>query len=77
VKAPPRRRPGRQRIRPSVEQLLDAICGAAAHVGNERLDILAANPLGRALYLEVFDGQERPNAARRPLRAFFRPYRRC
>src|SRR5687768_11246669 len=38
--------------------------GVAAHVGNHRLDILAANPLGRALYLEMFDGQERPNAAR-------------
>jgi hypothetical protein len=38
--------------------------GAADHLGNERLDILAANPLGRALFPEMFDGQERPNAAR-------------
>ncbi len=60
----PRRRPAKHRIRPSVQQLLDAITGAAAHIGNDRLDILAANPLGRALYLEMFDGQERPNAAR-------------
>jgi hypothetical protein len=47
-----------------VQQLLDAITGAAAHIGNDRLDILGANPLGRALFLEMFDGHERPNAAR-------------
>ncbi len=28
------------------------------------LDILGANGLGRALFLEMFDGQEHPNAAR-------------
>ena len=61
---PPRRRPTKHRIRPSVQQLLDAISGAAAHIGNDRLDIIAANPLGRALFLEMFDGQENPNAAR-------------
>jgi transcriptional regulator with XRE-family HTH domain len=61
---PPRRRPAEQRIRPSVQQLLDAMTGAAAHIGNHRLDILGANTLGRALYLEMFDGHERPNAAR-------------
>src|SRR5215217_3387819 len=61
---PPRRRPTKHRIRPSVQQLLDAITGAAAHIGNDRLDILGANPLGRALFPEMFDGQERPNAAR-------------
>ena len=64
VGAPPRRRAGKHRIRPSVQQLLDAMTGAAAHIGNERLDILGANALGRALFLEMFDGQERPNAAR-------------
>src|SRR5829696_3637451 len=61
---PPRRRRTKHRIRPSVQQLLDAITGAAAHIGNDRLDIIAANPLGRALFLEMFDGQENPNAAR-------------
>jgi transcriptional regulator with XRE-family HTH domain len=64
IGAPPRRRPAKHRIRPSVQQLLDAITGAAAHVGNDRLDILGANPLGRALFCEMFEGQERPNAAR-------------
>jgi transcriptional regulator with XRE-family HTH domain len=61
---PPRRRPAKHRIRPSVQQLLDAMTGAAAHIGNDRLDILGANPLGHALFLEMFDCQERPNAAR-------------
>jgi transcriptional regulator with XRE-family HTH domain len=61
---PPRRRPAKHRIRPSVQQLLDAMTGAAAHIGNDCLDILGANALGRALYQEMFDGQERPNAAR-------------
>jgi transcriptional regulator with XRE-family HTH domain len=64
MRRPPRRRPGKHRIRPSVQQLLDAMTGAAAHIGNDRLDILGANPLGRALFEEMFDGQERPNAAR-------------
>src|SRR3954467_8873421 len=60
----PRRRPTKHRIRPSVQQLMEAMTGAAAHIGNDRLDILAANPLGRALFEEMFDGQEHPNAAR-------------
>src|SRR3954469_15638 len=64
VGPPPRRRPAKHGIRPSVQQLLDAMTGAAAHIGNERLDIVAANALGHALFPEMFDGQERPNAAR-------------
>lgn len=64
MRPPPRRQPAKHRIRPSVQQLLDAMTGAAAHIGNNRLDILGANALGRALYLEMFDGQQRPNAAR-------------
>src|SRR5918997_6280541 len=43
---------------------MDAMTGAAAHIGNDRLDILGANALGRALFVELFDGDERPNAAR-------------
>jgi hypothetical protein len=61
---PPRRRPAKYHIRPSVQQVLDAITGAGAHIGNDRLDILGTNRLGRALFLEMFDGQPRPNAAR-------------
>lgn len=63
--APPRRRPTRQPIRPSVQRILDAITGAAAFVRNGRLDILAANLLGRALYAPVFERRDRPpNSAR-------------
>jgi hypothetical protein len=47
-----------------VAQLLDAMTGAAAQIGNDRLDVLAANSLGRALFHEMFEGHERPNAAR-------------
>ncbi|HET9737506.1 MAG TPA: helix-turn-helix domain-containing protein [Solirubrobacteraceae bacterium] len=47
IAPPPRRRPTKNRIRPSVQQLLDALTGAAAHIGNHRLDILGANALGR------------------------------
>jgi transcription regulator MmyB-like protein len=44
---------------------LNAITGAAAFVSNERLDILAANQLGRALCSELYDGPGRPvNTAR-------------
>ena len=53
------------RIRPSVQHVLDAITGAAAFVRNGRLDILAANPLGHALYSDVLAGAARPaNTAR-------------
>jgi transcriptional regulator with XRE-family HTH domain len=61
---PRRRREPRQRIRPAIQQILDAMTGAAAHVGNDRLDMLGANQLGYALYSEMFDNQIRPNAAR-------------
>src|ERR687896_469568 len=47
---PPRRRPPIPHPRLPVQQLLDAIAGAPAHIGNDRLDILGANALGRALF---------------------------
>jgi transcriptional regulator with XRE-family HTH domain len=60
-----RRPPARQRVRPAVQQVLDAITGAAAFVRNDRLDILGGNPLGYALYSEMFIGPARPvNTAR-------------
>jgi hypothetical protein len=60
-----RRRPTQERVRPTVQRLLDAMTGAPAYVRNGRLDILAANPLGRALYAPVFDSPGRPvNTAR-------------
>ena len=47
-----RRRARRQRLRPSVQHILDGITGAAAIVHNARLDNLAANQLGYAFYAD-------------------------
>src|SRR3954469_23811463 len=58
--APKRRRSPRPRIRPEIQWTLDAITGAAAYVGNDRLDILATNPLGRALFSELYAAPTRP-----------------
>jgi transcriptional regulator with XRE-family HTH domain len=61
----PRRRHAKQLIRPEVQWTLDAITGAAAFVSNNRLDILAANQLGRALFSELYAAPARPvNTAR-------------
>ncbi len=63
--SPQRRRQTKQRVRPSVHWILDAISGAAAVLQNGRLDILAANHLGYALYSEMFISPLRPvNGAR-------------
>jgi transcriptional regulator with XRE-family HTH domain len=62
--ARPRRRPSPQRIRLGVQRLLDAIA-APAMVRNGRMDILATNQLGRALYSEMFADPRLPvNSAR-------------
>jgi transcriptional regulator with XRE-family HTH domain len=58
--ARPRRRQAKQRIRPEIQWTLDAITGAAAYVSDERLDILATNALGRALFSELYAGAARP-----------------
>lgn len=50
-----RRRPPQQRVRPGVQQLLDAMPDVPAFVQSGRLDILATNRLGRALYSQVYD----------------------
>jgi transcriptional regulator with XRE-family HTH domain len=61
----PRRRLAKPRIRPEVQWTLDAITGAAAYVGNDRLEILAANDLGRALFSEIYAmAAQPPNHAR-------------
>ena len=52
--ARPRRHRAKQRVRPEVQWTLEGITGAAAFVGNQRLDILAANQLGRALFSELY-----------------------
>jgi len=61
----PRRR-AQPRVRPSIQRLLDSMTTAAAFVRNGRLDVLAVNALGRALYAPVFDdpGRTPPNLAR-------------
>ena len=62
--APRRSRPIAQRIRPEVQRILDGLTLPAA-VGNSRLDYLAANALGRALYEPMFRSREQPpNGAR-------------
>jgi hypothetical protein len=61
----PRRRRRPDRIRSSVQQMLDAMAGVPAFVRNGRLDILGANRLGRALYSGHFDSPAQPpNTAR-------------
>ncbi len=56
-----RRRPApKQHIRPGVQLALNAITGAPAYIGNGRLDILAANPLGYALYSDMYASPARP-----------------
>jgi transcriptional regulator with XRE-family HTH domain len=49
-----RRRAPRRRVRPSIQHVLDGLTGAAAFVHNARLDNLAANQLGYALYSDMF-----------------------
>lgn len=52
-------------VRPSLQHALDAITGGPALVRNGRMDIIAANPLGRALYVDAYTSTARPvNIAR-------------
>lgn len=65
--APPRapRRQAAPKVRPSVLRVLHSMITTAAFVRNGRLDVLAINQLGRALYAPVFDDPARPaNLAR-------------
>jgi transcriptional regulator with XRE-family HTH domain len=55
-----RRRSRKQKVRPSVQWMLDSMTGSAAIAENARLDALATNRLGRALYSQLFDGSGRP-----------------
>jgi transcriptional regulator with XRE-family HTH domain len=54
------RRSSPQQVRPSVQRMLDAMTGAPAYVRNGRMDILAANRLGFALYSELYVNPRRP-----------------
>lgn len=44
----------------TVQYMLDAITDAPAIVGNNRMDIVAANTLGYALYSDMYRGSARP-----------------
>jgi transcriptional regulator with XRE-family HTH domain len=62
---PPRRPSAPQRVRPSVQRIVDAMTDIPAFVRNGRLDILYANPLAAALYSDQFnDPVQPPNSAR-------------
>jgi transcriptional regulator with XRE-family HTH domain len=60
-----RRRRARPKLRPAVQQMIDAMTTVPAFVRNGRLDLLGANELGRALYSQHFDSHAQPaNTAR-------------
>ncbi|KQO84033.1 XRE family transcriptional regulator [Frigoribacterium sp. Leaf263] len=57
--------PRRDQLRPGVQQMLAAMTTVPVFVQNGRLDAVGTNPLGRALFSELFRGQGSPvNAAR-------------
>jgi transcriptional regulator with XRE-family HTH domain len=61
----PRRMAVAHSVRPSVQRIIDAMAEMPAFVRNGRLDILYANPLGLALYSELYRDPVRPaNSAR-------------
>ena len=55
-----RKRPTATRVRPALQQVLDAITDAPAWIRNGRHDILAMNQLARALYSPVLADPRRP-----------------
>ena len=60
-----RRSPPVQQVRASVQRLMDCMVGTPAFVLNGRLDILASNELGRALYAPIYEEiADPPNNAR-------------
>lgn len=61
----PRRRAART-VRPSVQWMLDGMTGVPAIVRNGRMDLVAVNALGRALYSPVHDSPVAGPLAGRP-----------
>jgi transcriptional regulator with XRE-family HTH domain len=56
---PSKRRSTRaQDVRPGLQLVLDAITGGPAFIRNGRLDILASNALGRAVYADLYESPE-------------------
>ncbi len=68
----PQRAP-KKRARPSIQHILDGLTGAAAFVHNARLDNLAANQLGRALYSGMFSRAAGPGPANSARYVFLDP----
>lgn len=61
--AQPQRRSGPVRVRkvrPAVQQMIDAMTALPTIVQNERLDIIASNRLGAAFYSEMYVQPQRP-----------------
>jgi transcriptional regulator with XRE-family HTH domain len=56
----PRRASPSRPVNESLQQLLDAMRDVPAVVQNGRLDVLASNQLGRALFAEMFEHPPRP-----------------
>ncbi len=62
---PPRRASAPQRVRPSIQRIVDAMSEIPAFVQNGRLDVLYANDLAAALYRDMLQDRVRPpNSAR-------------
>jgi transcriptional regulator with XRE-family HTH domain len=59
-RARPRRTPDGGGLRASLRTLLDGMVELPACVTNARLDVVAANRLGRSLYAPLFDRSDRP-----------------
>ena len=50
-----RKRPAEQTVRPSLQRFLDAVTGAPVWMRDRRMNFIAGNPLGRALYAPILD----------------------
>ncbi|WP_104172897.1 helix-turn-helix transcriptional regulator [Arthrobacter sp. Y81] len=56
-----RRRPAPpEQVRPGLQRFLDAVTGAPAWIRNDRMDFIASNALGRALYAPILADPVRP-----------------
>lgn len=51
-------------LRPALQYTLDAFTAGPAFIRNDRLDLLGANAIGRALYADLYEESDRPNLAR-------------
>lgn len=57
----PRRPRQAPELRPSIQRLLDAMTGLPAFVRNGRLDVIAVNTMGRALYSHAYADHRGPH----------------